>query len=85
MIVTTYHEKPLIFSRVTFREKPVSHHQAMTKGVSFLFIAKVGSEGVKLTGPARKFGVFWPSIPKTFGVKIAFSATFAVIQPDFWD
>ncbi len=63
-VVTTYHDKPLIFSMATFRERSVSHHRAMRHVVSFLFIAKVGSKDVKLTGPARKLGIFWRSISK---------------------
>ncbi len=34
MIVTTYHDKPLIFSGATFRERSLSHHGAMRNVVS---------------------------------------------------
>ncbi len=55
----------------------------MRNVVSFPFIAKVRSEIVKLVKPVRKLGIFGPQ--PICGAKIAFSATFDVIQPDFWD
>ena len=44
MIVTTYHDKPLIFSGATFRERSVSHHRAMKNLVSSLFILRSDRE-----------------------------------------
>ncbi len=63
MIVTTYHDKPLKFSRESFERdpSPISFSDPspiIGECETFLFIALVGSKGVKLAGPARKLGVF---------------------------
>ena len=34
MIYAVYHDKPLVFTRATFRKKLVSHHRAMSEADS---------------------------------------------------
>ncbi len=51
MIITCCHGRPLIFSRVTFWVRYVSHHQAMRNMVSPLFIVKVENKDNRSDGP----------------------------------
>ena len=49
MVNAVYHDKPLMLTRATFREKLVSHHQAVNEADSCLLTRSAGLGTVALT------------------------------------
>ncbi len=84
MIVTTYHDKPLICSGGTFWVRPVSPHRAMRNVVSSLFKQRSDRKVWTLSELQRRFLWNWRLISIISGAKVAFGAL-DIVWPDFWD
>ncbi len=66
MIVTTYHDKPLILSGATFRERSVSHHRAMKNAVSSQHGKKLLAFLIKRVKSKKKHYQMNKEAPRTF-------------------